>query len=346
MKTIQLYNLAKLTGIEVIDRFQLILEIFARRATTSEAKLQIQLAQLQYELPHAKEKVRLTLLSEQPGFLGLGRYEVDIYYDAIRRQISHIRNKLKGIGEKRRLHRARRREIGFPLISLAGYTNAGKSTLFNTLTMETVPVDYGLFTTLSTTTRAIDLLGKKILLTDTVGFIDRLPITLIEAFHSTLEETIFSDLLLLVVDISESYKEIERNLSCCLDTIQKIGAAEIPIVTALNKIDLLSNMEIQHKVELLKDTAPNPVPISALYETNIDLLTQKMTEYIKNYVQVSITLPVTDESMSFLSWLHKRANVQNVEYKGDMIEIVFESVPWFADKVKGRTELLSGNVNS
>ena len=346
MKTIQLYNLAKLTGIEVIDRFQLILEIFAQRASTSEAKLQIQLAQLQHELPHAKEKVRLKKLSEQQGFLGGGRYEVDNAYNAIRRQISHIRNKLKGIQKERRLHRARRRDLGFPLISLAGYTNAGKSTLFNTCTEETVPVDYGLFTTLSTTTRAIDLLGKKMLLTDTVGFIDRLPITLIEAFHSTLEETIFSDLLLLIIDISESYKEIERKLSCCLDTIQKIGAAEIPIVTALNKIDSLSNAEIQQKVEFLKDTTPNPVPISALYKTNIDLLTQKMTEYITNYVQVSITIPVTDESMSFLSWLHNRANVQNVEYKGDMIEIIFESVPWFADKVKGRTELLNGNFNS
>ena len=194
MKTVQLYNLAKLTGIEVIDRFQLILEIFTRRASTSEAKLQIQLAQLQYELPHAKEKVRLKKLSEQQGFLGLGRYEVDNAYNTIHRQISHIRNKLKGIQKERRLHRARRRELGFPLISLAGYTNAGKSTLFNTLAEEAVPVDYGLFTTLSTTTRDIDLLGKKVLLTDTVGFIDRLPITLIEAFHSTLEETIFSEL--------------------------------------------------------------------------------------------------------------------------------------------------------
>lgn len=346
MKTIQIYNLAKLTGVEVADRFQLILEIFAQRASTSEAKLQIQLARLRYELPHAKEKVRLAKLSEQPGFRGLGRYEVDLYYETIQRQITRIRNKLRSIRGERRLHRAHRLELGFPLISLAGYTNAGKSSMFNALAEETVPVDHGLFTTLSTTTRTVDLLRKRVLLTDTVGFIDRLPMTLIEAFHSTLEETIFSGLLLLIIDISEPPEEIERKLSCCLDTIQKIGAAGIPIVTALNKIDLLSNSEMQHKVELLKDTAPNPVPISALYKTNIPLLKQEMTNHLKNYVQASLSLPVTDESMSFLSWLYSRADVQDVKYKGDTMEVVFESVPWFADKVKGHTELLGGIFNS
>ena len=134
MKPVQSYNLAKATGIEVIDRFKLILEIFTKRATTTEAKLQIQLATLQYELAHAKERVRLAKMKEQPGFMGLGAYEADVYRDAVKRQVHTILQKLRKIREKRLLHRERRAELGFSTISLAGYTNAGKSSLFNSMT--------------------------------------------------------------------------------------------------------------------------------------------------------------------------------------------------------------------
>ena len=346
MKTVQIYNLAKLTGVEVLDRFKLILEIFARRATTTEAKLQIQLARLRYELPRAKEKVRMAKLSEQPGFLGLGRYEVDLYYETIQRQITNLHDKLENIRGKRQLHRAHRLELGYPQISLAGYTNAGKSSLFNTLAGEMVAVNPALFTTLSTTTRTVDLLGKSVLLTDTVGFIDRLSMTLIEAFHSTLEETIFSELLLLIVDLSEPLNEIKRKLLCCHDTIQKIGASGIPIITVLNKIDLLSKTDMQNKIEFLKDVAPNPVPVSALYKSNIFLLKQEIKKHLKNYIQASLVLPITDESLSFLSWLHKRTDVQRVQYKDDTMEVVFESIPWFAEKVKGYIEKIGGNLSS
>ncbi len=342
LKPVQAYNLAKETGVEAIDRFQLILEIFAQRASTSEAKLQIQLAKLRYELPRAKEKVKLARMSEQPGFMGLGKYEVDLYYETVRRGIHYIEEKLKKIRKKRRLHRARRLELGFSSVSLAGYTNAGKSLLFNALAEETASVDTGLFTTLSTTTRVVNISKKKILLTDTVGFIDRLPLTLIEAFQSTLEETMFSDLILLVVDVSETLEMIERKLSCCLDTIQKIGATGVPVITALNKIDLLSADETQRRTEAVKDVAPNPVPISALYKTNTQLLRQEMLSYLKNYVQASFSLPVSGESMSFLSWLFNHGDVHHVKYEGDSMNVVFESIPWFAEKVKRRVEQLGG----
>ncbi|HDM26903.1 MAG TPA: HflX family GTPase, partial [Candidatus Bathyarchaeota archaeon] len=153
LKPVQAYNLAKLTGVEVIDRFQLILQIFALRASTKEAKLQIQLARLQYELARAKEKVRLAKMGEQPGFLGLGRYEVDDYYELIRRQIAYIKKKLRKVSSYRKLHRRRRRALGYPLVSLSGYTNAGKSTIFYALTQEFVPISPSLFTTLTTKTR-------------------------------------------------------------------------------------------------------------------------------------------------------------------------------------------------
>ncbi len=345
LKPVQAYNLAKTTGVEPFDRFQLILEIFARRASTSEAKLQIELAKLRYELPRARERVRLARMGEQPGFMGLGKYEVDLYYETIRRRIYSIRNKLRKIRKKRRLHRARRLELGFSLISMAGYTNAGKSSLFNALAEEAVPVDPGLFTTLSTTTRAVSLSGRKVLLTDTVGFIDRLPLTLIEAFHSTLEETIFSDLILLVVDVSEPHREIERKVSCCLDTIQAIGASGIPIATVLNKIDLLSDSEMQREADALSEIAPNPVPVSALHKMNLDSLKRKITAHVKEYIRASFSLQTTSESLSFLSWLFSHADVRDLKYKGENMNVVFESVPWFADKVRGRVEQLGGIFN-
>lgn len=345
LKPVQAYNLAKATGVEAIDRFQLILEIFARRATTTEAKLQIQLARLRYELTHAKEKVRLARMEEQPGFMGLGAYEVDVYYETVKRQIQSIRKKLIKIRGKRLLHRERRTELGFSSISLAGYTNAGKSSLFNALTEEEVPVDASLFTTLSTTTRLVEFSRKKFLLTDTVGFIDRLPLTLIEAFRSTLEETIYSDLILLVVDMSEPISLIQKKLSICLETIERIEASGIPLITALNKIDLLSETEIQQKLQSLREKAPNPVPISALHKINFDPLKQEILKKLKNYVQASFTIPLTSETMSFISWLFNRADVQKIKYTEDnFAHVVFEATPWFAEKIKKRVEEFNGKI--
>jgi len=346
LKPVQAYNLAKMTGVEAIDRFQLILEIFARRASTLEAKLQIELAKMRYELSRAKERVKLARMEEQPGFMGLGMYEVDLYYEEVKRRVNNINEKLKRIRKRRGLHRAHRLRLGFSSIALAGYTNAGKSSLFNALAEEVVTVNPEMFTTLSTTTRVVALSGKKILLTDTVGFIDRLPLTLIEAFHSTLEETIFSNLILLVVDISESQEDVERKLSCCLETIEKIGASGVPVVTVLNKIDLLADNEIQNKIEALENFAPRGTPISALNKTNINLLKQEIMNHLANFVQASFSLPLSNDSMSFLSWLFNHTDVRTVNYEEDVVNVVFESTPWFADKVKGHVKQLGGAFNS
>ena len=342
LTTSQSYNLAKITGLVVIDRFQLILEIFSIRASTYEAELQIHLARLRYELSGAKERVKLAKIEEQPGFMGLGKYEVDVYYETLKRQISSIKEKLKKKQEERKLHRSRRTALGFSSISLAGYTNAGKSSLFNLLAKETVPVNNALFTTLSTTTRAIRFSKRKVLLTDTVGFIDRLPLKLIKAFHSTLEETIFADVIILVVDISESQEDIKRKLSCSLDTIQQIGATGIPIVTAFNKIDLLENDELQRKIQLLKDQAPNPVPISNLQETNITILKREISKYLVDFVHASFSVKINDETMSLVSRLFDRSHVQKVNYDGEIVKVVFKSIPWFADRVKGCIEKHGG----
>jgi GTP-binding protein HflX len=342
LKIIQVYNLAKAVGVEVIDRLQLILEIFQKRASTEEANLQIELARWRHELAHARQKVRLTRLGEQPGFHGLGKYEVDVYHDSVKRQVLNIEEKLRDIRKTRRLHRTRRQKQGFQSASLAGYTSSGKSTLFNALAVENVPVNVGLFTTLSTTTRAINVHDKKILLTDTVGFIDNLPLTLVEAFYSTLEETILSDLILLVVDVSEPQDEIERKLSCCLDTIREIGAGSVPIITVLNKIDLISAETLNERTENLKDRLTSIVPISALYRTNLDFLENEMNKNLIHYMYSFVTLPTTEKSLSLLSWIYDHAKVQNVEYEEGFVNVAFGASPQITEKIRYDTEKLGG----
>jgi GTP-binding protein HflX len=342
LRMIQNYNLAKATKVEVIDRFQLILEIFAHRATTTEAQLQIQLATLRNELKHAREKVRLCKGSEQPGFMGLGVYEADVYRDAIKLQVQTILKKLTAIRKKRVLQRVRRTELGFLSISLAGYTSAGKSTLFNALTEADARVDKSLFTTLSTTTRIIEFSNRKFLLTDTVGFIDRLPISLIEAFHSTLEETIYSDLIILVIDFKEPLDVIEKKINICQDTINRLNAGNIPQITALNKIDRLNPEEIQQKLEALKGKIQNPILLSAKKHTNLDMLKSQIVRMLENYVQGNFSLPLTGEVMPFISWVHGTAEVKKEEFLGDHVEVSFEANPQIAEQIRRKVEKFNG----
>ena len=344
LKPIQSYNLAKVAGVDAIDRFQLILEIFAKKASTKEAKLQVQLAKLRYQLPRARESVRLATMGEQPGFLGLGRYKVDVYYEAIKRQITRIRGKLKRIRKKRGLHRVRRLDLGFSLVSLAGYTNSGKSTLFNALTEESVPTDLSLFTTLSTTTRAVSLNGRRALITDTVGFIDRLPLALVESFRSTLEETIFSDVIVLVVDASETISEVQRKTSCCFDTLREIRAVGIPVVTALNKIDLLKKGEFTERFSRLRGVAPNLVSISALKGENLGELKREISKNLEGLEEASVVLPLDEETMSFVSGLYDVSNVIEVRYRSGKVKVRFRAQPKFMHRILGRVERLSGKV--
>lgn len=347
LRSIQSYNLAKATGVEAIDRFQLILEIFTKRATTTEAQLQIQLATMKYELAHAKEKVRLLKKGEQPGFMGLGAYEADVYHDAVKRQLFTIQKKLAKIREKRVLHRDRRTELGFCGISLAGYTSAGKTSLFNALTEETKRVgNKTLFTTLSTTTRMVEFSRRQFLLTDTVGFIDRLPLTLMDAFRSTLEETIYSDLIVLLLDFNESLELIEKKNKICLKTIDLIGASGIPVITALNKIDLLSEDEAKQKLEALGDKILNPVLISALCRTNLEMLKEEILKRFENPVQATFIVPQTKEAMSFLSWVYDKANVKRTIYLSDRVQIVFEANSSIAEDIRRRVETLKGKFGT
>lgn len=274
--------------------------------------------------------------------MGSGAYEIDVYQEAINRQINTILSKLKKIREKRLLHRSRRTELGFLSISLAGYTSAGKSSLFNSLADETTQVNKSLFTTLSTTTRLLEFSKRKFLLTDTVGFIDRLPLRLIEAFHSTLEETICSNLIILVLDISESIEVIKKKNSVCIDTINRIGASNIPIITVLNKIDSISKHEIQQKLEALRTQIKNPLLISAIYKTNLELLKQEILNKLESYKKVSFTIPANEQTMTFISWIHKNSDVEKINYMDDSVNVILKANPLFISKLKNRVDELNG----
>lgn len=273
LKPTQLYNLAKTCKVEIVDRERLILEIFERRASTAESQIQIKLAQLRYDMARAREKVRLARVGEQPGFYGLGKYEADVYFLDIKRRAAVLKKKLEKEETRRQLHRNQRAKEGLPTVSLAGYTSAGKTTLFNTLTGEAKVTGQGVFTTLSTFTRAIDLQGDKVLLNDTVGFISKLPAYMIDAFKSTLDELAYASLVLLVLDMSEQADEMERKYASSLDVIREFKVPATRIIYVLNKVDLTSVEDAFDKAGRLGilDTR-RALPVSARTGYNIDQL--------------------------------------------------------------------------
>ncbi|MDG7007795.1 MAG: GTPase HflX [Nitrososphaerota archaeon] len=239
----QANNLSKVTQAEVVDRERLILNIFARRANTTEAKLQVQLAELRYEMPRAKDAVRFSVKGERAGFSGMGESAVDVKFRALKRQMVTIRQKLEKGRTNRELYTVERRKLNMPFISLAGYTSSGKTTLFNRLASESKEESPKLFTTLSTTTRAVAFADsrKKIMLSDTVGFISRLPTYMVESFKSTLDELRYADLVLLLIDVSEPLESIRIKLGSCGETLKGLEVDPKKILLVLNKIDRLED---------------------------------------------------------------------------------------------------------
>lgn len=273
LKPRQMYNLASLCKVEIVDRERLILEIFERRASTAESRIQIKLAQLRYELSRARDKVKLAKVGEQPGFFGLGKYEADVYFLDIRRHIVLLKKKLEKEEKRRQLYRNQRARSGLPTVSLAGYTSAGKTTLFNALTGESKITGQGLFTTLSTTTRAIELVGNKTLINDTVGFVSKLPAYMIEAFKSTLDELRYANLILLVLDVREPLDELERKYASSVDVINEFEVPPTRIIYVLNKVDITGIADAFDKAgELGILDSKRVVAVSAKTALNIDQL--------------------------------------------------------------------------
>lgn len=274
----QIYNLEKATGIKVIDRERLILNLFNIRSTTSEAKLQIQLAEIKYELPRIKENARLLLGNERPGKGGSGEYIVDVKFRDLKRRMGFILQKLAESKSKRDLYHVQRTENKMPIVSLVGYTSSGKTTLFNLLTLEKRETSENLFTTLSTTTRSFLVNKQKILLTDTVGFIRRLPTYMIEAFKSTLEESLQADLILLLIDSSEPVDEIKIKYYSCMSVLEELKVNTGKIMIVFSKMD---KAEFDNVIRTLKELKiEQPILVSPKSGYGMSKLSKSISEKI------------------------------------------------------------------
>jgi GTP-binding protein HflX len=283
LKPSQNYNLASVLHREVLDREALILEIFESRASSAESKLQVKLAQLRYEMSRAKEKVRLSNMGEQPGFMGIGKFEVDVYYNDIKHRMQTVRSKLEKAGKQRELHRQGRKRMGFKIISLAGYTSSGKTTLFNKMTGETKTESKELFTTLSTTMRRVTINREPFLISDTVGFISKLPAYMIDAFRSTLEELKHTDVIIVVIDISDSLIELKKKFASCMRTLSELDIEKDRMIYALNKADLVKSEETERKIEILDLTKNKKcILVSAKTGENVNQLKKLIKDVMTN----------------------------------------------------------------
>lgn len=278
----QANRLSTVTHAEVVDRERLILNIFARRASTTEAKLQVELAELRYEMPRAKDAVRYSVKGERAGFSGMGESAMDVKFRALKRRMAAIRERLENSRTTKQLHAAERRKLGIPFVSLAGYTSSGKTTLFNRLASESKLESPGLFTTLTTTTRVVSFpdARRRVFLSDTVGFISRLPTYLVESFKSTLDELRYADLVLLMVDVSESADSARLKLGSCLDVLSQLDVNPKRVLLVLNKIDLLT----EARNEKIEDDPHfrdfNSIRISAVRGDGLHKLRSRVLELV------------------------------------------------------------------
>jgi GTP-binding protein HflX len=282
-------NLEAALGVPVVDRTAVILDIFADHAHSAEGKLQVELAQLEYNMARMRGLwTHLERLGGGIGTRGPGESQIETDRRLARDRIAALRRRLRQTEKNRGVMRAERERSQVPRVALAGYTNAGKSTLLNAMTGAEVGVANRLFETLDPTTRNFELSGRDYLLTDTVGFIEKLPHQLVEAFKATLEETTLADLIVHVVDASETEERRMLNMHAVDEVLEEIGAGEKPRLLVLNKADLLSEDE-RHEVELAH---PGATLVSALAGEGLDELRERIeTAFAETLTEVELLIP-------------------------------------------------------
>ncbi len=341
----QHYELEKVLGVQCFDRVRVILEIFTQRASSREAKLQVELAMLQYEIPILREWIHAGSLGERPGFMAGGEYRVDAYYETVKRKMTKVRRALEAVGQERAVRRDRRQERGFYQVSIAGYANAGKSSLFNALSGERVLVEDRLFTTLATTTRALHGVKKRILLTDTVGFVSDVPLWLVEAFHSTFEEVYASDLVLLLVDASDPLDEVQAKVRLAATTLTP-GTSLDSAQPLLTKTDLVDAAKLERCTEILEqsDFLRAPIFVSVKTGDGLDALCTAILEEFRYPLELEIHVPLGDGSALFLDWLYRTADVLSTDYRSDRIAIHLRCRDRDLSRIQRSSTIVSGLI--
>jgi GTP-binding protein HflX len=289
LSPVQQRELENVLEARVVDRTQLILDIFAQHAVTAEGKLQVELAQLEYNLPRMRGMWQhLERLGGGVGTRGPGESQLETDRRIARRRVSVLRNRLRELERQRATRRKSRSRSEVPVIALAGYTNVGKSSLLNALTGADAEVRDRLFETLDPTTRGFDVDGRRYLVTDTVGFIRRLPHQLVEGFAATLEETLVADLVLHVVDASAPDDQLDEMRSAVEGVLAEIGAAEVPVELVLNKIDLVDPLRRRR----LANRYPGSLVVSAASGEGLDELRRRLaTHFEERFEAVEMLLP-------------------------------------------------------
>jgi GTP-binding protein HflX len=330
------YNLSKHCVCEILDREKLVLEIFKARATTQEAVLQIKAAELTYELPRVRDYVRFVRMGEQPGMFGFGSYEVEKYYRNIKGRLDSTRRKLAILKKRREVFREERAKSHLSIVSLSGYTSAGKTTLFNKLVGENQLVLGKMFSTLSTTTRRLEIGELPLLLSDTVGFISRLPHYMIEAFKSTLEELTYADLVLLVVDVSDPDDRFQVKYETCMRTLADLNVSPHKTILVMNKVDLVGMEEARRKVDMVESSAQAVVLVSAKTGEGMGELLGLIKTGVQEAAELDLILP--KEKASSISQKAKFfgniVRVKETASEGGQVHLVVLGPEWAIDELR------------
>ncbi|PLV59246.1 GTPase HflX [Thermotoga sp. KOL6] len=328
---VQSKNMREFLDVEVLDRTQVILEIFARHATSEEGKLQVEMASLLYELPRLVGKgEELSRLGGGIGTRGPGEPLLEVLRRHIKNRISQLKRKLKEIEHERAVQRKQRLEKKIPHVSIVGYTNAGKSTLLKALTESDVYIADKLFATLEPVTRRLKLRnGRVILVSDTVGFIRKLPHTIVSAFKATLEEIKFSDVIVHLLDASDPYVEEKKTAS--EKVLEEIGADRIPRILVFNKIDLCP----EERLRVLNQKYPDALFVSALKREGLETLLEKIEKVLaRKEIQETLKVPV--EKIGQIYALRDKLEILSEDYKDDYVLITVKADRKTLEMVKGK----------